>query len=119
MPLRTWRQDLNEARRARRSHCDVCDLAGVKAIAIDVFAYAIRPSRSGKLRDAAQLDTEERVEIAVCPRHLRSLKAGRVLVAGKRALALTRQERSGRSRPGPSRTTLGSLTGTLCRTALS
>ena len=95
MPRRTWRQDLNEARRARRGHCDVCDLAGIEAIAIDVFAYVIRPSDSEKLRDAAQLNTEERVEMAVCPRHLRALKAGRVLVSGKRAIALTRQERSG------------------------
>ncbi len=95
MPRRTWRQDLHEARRARRGHCDVCDLAGVQAIAVDVFAYAIRPSRSGTRRAAAHLDTEERIEMAVCPRHLRALKAGRVLVAGTRAIALTRQARSG------------------------
>ena len=32
--------------------------------------------------------------MAVCPRHLLALKAGRVLLAGKRAIASTRQERS-------------------------
>jgi len=60
-------------------------------VPVTVYAYALRPTAASPCGTAAVRATEHRVEIGVCPRHLRTLKQGRVLIAGGEAIALTTQ----------------------------
>ena len=87
---RLWRQELAEARRAQRKWCDICAQPR-SAVTVTIYAYALRRSSASPCGTAAVRDTEHRTEISVCPRHLRTLKQGRILLAGGRAFALTTQ----------------------------
>ena len=88
---RAWRQELAAARQAQRAWCDVCAEAE-HAVAITAYAYALRPSAASSCGTAAVRDTEHQVKIGVCPRHLRTLKQGRVLLAGGEAITLTARQ---------------------------
>ena len=88
MARRSWRQELETARQAQRDYCGACDRGGLRAVAVDVYTYAIGRSVTSTQGYAAKLDTERRIRLGVCPRHLRALKRGRPLIAGARAVTL-------------------------------
>lgn len=91
---RAWRQELADARQAHRAWCDACGAAG-NAVAVRAYTYALRPSATAPYGPVAVRDTEQPLQIAVCPRHLRALKQGRVLRTADRALALSSRKTSG------------------------
>ena len=88
---RLWRQELAAFRRARRDVCVSCAAPVPLAIAVEVFTYALEPSRARPGRVAAQLCTECRGKLAFCPRHLRALKRGDALRTGNLAVTLAHQ----------------------------
>lgn len=92
MSRATWRSELAAFRRARVTWCDVCAAAVSHGLAAEVFTYAIGRSARG-VGLAAQLNTERRVRLPFCTRHLRALRRGHVLLAGSQAVSLVAQSR--------------------------